>query len=359
MKAVILVGGEGTRLRPLTCNTVKAMVPVLNRPFLEHMICHLHRYDICDVVLALGYLPYQIESRIGSGENLGVNLTYSVEDSPLGTAGAVKNAEEHLGEESFYVFNGDIFCDIDLAEMLSFHQEKGAIATIALTPVDDPSAYGVVETDGSGRVEHFVEKPPKGTATTNLINAGIYILEPIVLKDVPPNSRFMFEHHLFPLLLQRGLPVYGYPSNAYWIDMGTPEKYLNLNQDLLNGRAPSFLDRGEVSNEQQIDTINQAGGPVIVGDHCVIGLRAQIVGPTVLGDGCVIGDDAVIESSVLWQNVKVGCRANLVDCIVGNDCSIGDDSRIPQGSVVGDHVVIDDECRLKSDTRIWSGTRIS
>ncbi|MDY6833763.1 MAG: NDP-sugar synthase [Chloroflexota bacterium] len=359
MKAVVLVGGEGTRLRPLTCNTVKAMVPVINRPFLEHMISHLCRYNICDVILALGYLPYQIESRIGSGTDLGVNLTYSVEDSPLGTAGAVKNAEQYLDDEPFYVFNGDIFCDIDLGDMLTFHRERGAIATIALTPVDDPSAYGVVETNGTGRVDRFVEKPPKGTATTNLINAGIYILESTLLKDIPSDTPFMFEHHLFPLLLQQGLPVYGYPSDAYWIDMGTPEKYLNLNQDLLNGRAPFFLDNNYVCNEHKTSTIDQSDGPVILGDNCVVGPGAQIVGPAVLGDGCVIGDGAVIERSVLWQNVKVGCRANLVDCIVGSDCLIGDDSRIPQGSVVGDHVVIDDECKIQGDSRIWPGTRIS
>jgi len=202
MKAVLLVGGEGTRLRPLTCNTVKAMVPVVNRPFLEHLLGYLSSHDVDDIVVTLCYLPDCIESRFGNGSEAGITLAYVMEETPLGTAGAVKNAESHL-DGVFFVFNGDIITNIDLRAMLSFHRQRNAVATIALTPVEDPSAYGVVETSGDGRVKRFIEKPPPGEAPTNLINAGIYILEPAVLRGVPQGTRCMFEHHLSPSRLSQ------------------------------------------------------------------------------------------------------------------------------------------------------------
>lgn len=223
MKGVILVGGEGTRMRPLTCNTAKAMLPVLNQPFLGHMIRYLREGGINDIIFALCYLPDNIKRYFGDGSQFGVKLTYVVEESPLGTAGGVKNAAAYL-DDLFFVFNGDIVTDIDLRAMLSFHRRRKAKATIALTPVEDPSHYGVVETNAQGRVKRFIEKPPREEATTNMINAGIYILDPQVLNDVPPRTFFMFERHLFPLLLEKGVPIYGFPCDAYWIDMGTPGK---------------------------------------------------------------------------------------------------------------------------------------
>ena len=197
MKAVLLVGGEGTRLRPLTCNTVKAMVPIVNRPFFEHLLGYLSSHGVDDIVVTLCYLPDRIESRFGNGSECGVKLAYVMEETPLGTAGAVKNAESHL-DGAFFVFNGDVMTNIDLRAMLSFHRERNAVATIALTPVENPSAYGVVETAADGRVKRFIEKPPPGQAPTNMINAGIYILEPEVLRGVPQGTPCMFEHHLFP-----------------------------------------------------------------------------------------------------------------------------------------------------------------
>ena len=343
MKAVILVGGEGTRLRPLTCNEVKAMVPVLNRPFLEHLFFYLKSHKVEDIILALGYLPERIEGYFGDGSKLGVKLTYVVEESPLGTAGAVKNVEKYL-EDSFFVFNGDIFTDIDLEAMLSFHKQKKAKATIALTPVDDPSLYGVVETDAQGRVLRFIEKPPREEAPTNLINAGIYILEPEVLGDVPPNTPFMFEHHLFPRLLGEGVLVYGYPSQAYWIDMGTPDKYLQLHWDLLGGKSLFFNKfRGKedrVGEQCSVHPTARIDGSVRIGRGCIIEAQAQILAPTVIGPGCRIQEGAIIKGSVLWHNVRVGKRVRLIDCLVGNDSLIGDDSYISEGSVLGDRVEV-------------------
>ncbi|MDI6814878.1 MAG: sugar phosphate nucleotidyltransferase, partial [Dehalococcoidales bacterium] len=210
LKAVVLVGGEGTRLRPLTYYVPKPMVPVLNRPFLEHTVAYLNKYEIEHIILALSYLPDTIQNHFGDGSRSGIRLTYCVENVPLGTAGAVKNAERYL-DSTFVALNGDIFTDLDIAGMLAFHQNKGAKATIALTWVDNPCAFGVVETDSDGCVKRFVEKPSPGQVTINWVNAGIYILEPEVLQHVPSGRHYMFEEGLFPLLLELGEPVYGYP----------------------------------------------------------------------------------------------------------------------------------------------------
>lgn len=359
MKAVILVGGEGTRLRPLTCNIHKCMAPVLNRPFLEHIINYLREYGADDIILALCHLPQSIENYFGDGSQFEVKLTCVMEDSPLGTAGAVKNAERYL-EGPFLVLNGDVFTDIDLGEMLSLHRERGAKATIALTPVEDPSAYGVVETDAQGKVKRFVEKPPREEATTNLINAGIYILDQEVLQDIPPSTFFMFEHHLFPRLLEKGVPVYSYPSNARWIDMGTPEKYLELHHDLLCGKSASPFCRQITHGKSQatIHPTAEIEGEVVIGEGCTIGSRARIKGPTVIGEGCKILEQATIKGSILWRNVRVGQRAVLKDCIIGDNSIIGDDILIPQGSVVGDNVVVKKGSNLEPGARIWPDIEI-
>ena len=362
MQAVLLVGGEATRLRPLTCNTVKVMVPILNRPFLEHMIWYLKGYGVDSIVLALGHLPGQIERYFGDGSRCGVRLTYVMEQSPLGTAGAIKNAESHL-DELFLVFNGDIFTDIDLGAMLSFHRRRKAKATIALTAVEDPSAYGVVETEPDGRVKRFVEKPPPGEATTNLINAGIYILDREVVRDIPPNTRYMFEHHLYPALLAQGVPIYGYRSDAYWIDIGTPEKYLQVQHDLLVGQCKAALPSQIAENEGHGQTVGtfihptaRIEGPVIIGSGCSIGPGVRIKGPAVIGEGCQILDGAVIEESILWSEVHVGRQATLENCIVGNGSLIGDGSCVGRGCVIGDHVVVEKGSHLDPDSKVWPDT---
>ncbi|GAH66004.1 unnamed protein product, partial [marine sediment metagenome] len=261
MKAVILAGGEATRLRPLTYNTAKIMVPVLNNPLLEHLINYLKKHSIVDIIIALGKQVEQIQSYFGDGNKFGVKITYSAEDFPMGTAGAVKNAERFL-DEPFIVFNGDIFTDIDLTAMMDLHCEKKASASIALTPVDDPTIYGVVETDAGNRVKRFVEKPSWDEVTTNMINAGIYILEPSILSYVAPNVFSMFERDVFPLLLEKGEAIYGYPSEAYWIDIGTPEKYLRLNHDLLQRYVGN--KRVKFEGESVVHPQAQIEEPVII-----------------------------------------------------------------------------------------------
>jgi mannose-1-phosphate guanylyltransferase len=352
VKAVILVGGEGTRLRPLTYYAPKPMVPVLNRPFLEHTVAYLKKHSVRDIVLALSYLPETIQSYFGDGTRSGVQLKYCLEDSPFGTAGAVKNAERYLNG-TFVVFNGDIFSELDLADMLAFHRNRKAKVTIALTWVDNPCAFGVVETDSDGRVRRFIEKPSPDRATTNWINAGVYILEPEVLRHVPPNSHYMFEKGLFPLLLELGEPIYGYSFNGYWLDMGTPEKYLQLNCDLLLGKTGSALIGGLVNDEVHsgesvvIHPSAEIIGPAIVGSNCSIGRAVHISGPVVIASNCHIGEGAIIEKTVLWKGVNIGRGASLKQCVVGNNTTIGDNAQIIDRMVVSDKVKIAGDERLE------------
>jgi mannose-1-phosphate guanylyltransferase len=355
MKAVILVGGQGTRLRPLTLNIGKAMVPVLNKPFLEHMLYYLRAHVVDDIVLAMHYRPSQVEDYFGAGGGLGIKLSYVVEENPLGTAGAVKNSEQYLGE-TFFVLNGDVFTDLDLGAMMAFHGEKEAKGTIALTPVADPTLYGVVETDERGRIQRFVEKPAPGQGRSNMINAGIYVLEPEVLRYIPPQTHFMFEYDLFPMLLEMGQPLYGYATRDYWIDIGNPEKYLRLNHDLLLGRCGrGFSCIAEASSIHPTARIRE---PVVIGRDANIGPDVLLQGPTVIGPGCKIGEQAVVEGSVLWSKVQVGRRAMLQNCIIADNCSIGDEAYVGSGSVLGADVTVARGGRLEPGTKVWPGTEV-
>lgn len=351
IKAVILAGGQGTRLRPLTCNMPKGMVPILNRPFLEHLLCYLKHHGVEEVVLALGHRSQQIEESCADGSLCGVKLTCVAEETPLGTAGAVKNAERYL-DGPFLVFNGDIFTDIHLGRMYDFHRQRKARATIALTEVEDPSHYGVVVMNARQRVQRFIEKPPRESAPSHMINAGVYILEPSVLEDVPANTPFMFEHHLFPLLLEKGAPVYGYSQRSYWIDMGTIGKYLQVHHDLLGGRCSCSIDLPQ-RGPGIVHPTARISGQVILGDGCVVGAGACIEGPASLGAGCVVGEDAHIVGSVLWEKVTVGRGARLRHCIIAANGAVGDGSVISDGSVLGEGVAIPPGVTLPPGTVRW------
>ena len=349
MKAVILVGGEGTRLRPLTCNTPKAIVPILNRPFLEHLLGYLKEHEVTDAILAIGYLPDPIQRCLGDGAQLGVRLTYLVEESPLGTAGAVKNAESYL-DGPFLVFNGDIITEIDLTAMMKRHKEVKPKVSIALTPVDNPTIYGVVETDTRGVVQRFVEKPTWDKVTTNMINAGIYILEPEVLAHIPASTPSMFENYLFPRLLEMGEPILGYPSDAYWIDIGTPEKYLKANHDLLLQQA----GRGtQAKGKSQLHPAARIEGPVLIAEGCVIAEDAKLKGPVILGPHCEIGKGAVVQGAILWHHSRVGEKAILKNCVVCSHSYVGKGSHVPDNCVLGDSVTVASENILAQGTKVW------
>ena len=333
LKAVILVGGPGTRLQPLTNDRPKSVLPVLNRPFMEYTFAYLRRFGIEDIILTLNYLPEIIRGYLGDGSRYGVRLTYCYEEEPMGTAGAIKNAEGYL-DGTFVVLNGDIFTDLDLNDMMQLHRSKDARTTISLQWVEDPSAFGVVETDNERKILRFIEKPPLSEATTNWINAGIYIMEPEVLKYVPANEHYMVERGLFPTLLNTGEPVYGYQFRGYWLDMGTSKSYLKLNRDLLSTKATSPLFDTRTGNGvyygPDVDLHPSAivTGPVLVGDGCHIGMGASITGPVVIGDGCSVEDNAVIKDAIIWNNTRVGAGAGLDNCIIGSDMDVEEERQI-------------------------------
>ena len=355
MQALILVGGEATRLRPLTCNIPKSMVPVLNTPFLDHFIHYLAKHGVNNIVLALGHLSKPIEEYFGDGSRFGVKLTYAIETQPMGTAGAVKNAERFL-ESSFLVINGDIFTDLDLTAMLDFHEGRRAKATIALTPVEDPTAYGLIETASGGRITRFLEKPSWDQVTTNMINAGTYVINKEILKRIPAGVNYSFERQLFPQLLEAGEQLFAFPSNAYWMDIGTPEKYLKLHRDLMRGEVKGYqVLQGKVVKIGQNCSINPETlivGPVFIGNNCVINRGAKVFGPVVLGNGTNLGEDSVVDSSIIWSNVRLGSKVALRECLLAND-SLLENNVNAEKTVLGDHVVISRNSKLGAGTLIW------
>ncbi|MFC2021338.1 sugar phosphate nucleotidyltransferase [Chloroflexota bacterium] len=359
MKAIILVGGKATRLEPLTINTPKALIPVLNTPFMEYVIRNLAGYEIKEIVIALGHLSVPIKDYLGDGSRFGVRLYYSIEDIPLGSAGAAKKAEKYLGE-TFLVFNGDDFIDLDFAKMIDFHRQAKAKVTIALTRVDDPTNYGLVETDADERVKRFLEKPKPEEVTTNMINAGAWLVEPEVMSPVPPETQMSFERNIFPGLLAKGEPVYAYTSPGYWMDVGTPEKYLQLHRDLLGGKSRQYAPTEKLLVGEHTEVHPSAGitGPVVIGANCSIGPRVKLIGPVVIGDGCTIREGSLIEGSVIWKNVRLESGVNLKGSIIADNCRLGAGSS-GEGVVMADNVTVASNCKLEPGSKIQPGTTVA
>lgn len=361
MKAIILVGGEATRLRPLTPNTPKAMMPVLGAPFLGYVIRRLKSHGVSEIILTQSHYAEAIKDHFRDGKSLGTRLKYVIEPVQLGTAGAVKNSEALL-DETFLALNGDVFTDLDDAALVTFHRQKKAVATIALTPVADPSSYGLIETDPDGRVRRFLEKPSPDQITTNMINAGTYVLEPEVLKRIPAGTKFSFEREVFPDLLARGEPVYAYPSDAYWIDMGTPENYLKLNSDLLGGKSrqyqPGRANAVVVGDGSKIHPEAEIRGPVLIDRNCTIKRGAKISGPAVIGAGTVVSEDAVVDNAVIWQEVRIGREAVVKSSIVASFCRLENGCRT-ENAVLGDRVTVKRQAKPAPGSRIPPGTTVS
>ena len=340
MQALILAGGKGTRLRPLTVYTPKPIVPICNRPFLLYQIDTLRRASITDITLSLSYQPNKIEQLLGDGSDYGVKLKYTVEPQPMGTAGAYKFAEDLIREPTV-VFNGDILTDLDLKAVIREHSEHKAIATIVLAPVDNPSVYGVVETESDGRIRRFIEKPKPYEITCNTINAGTYILEPKVLDLIPAGENHSFEYGLFPELLKRKEVFFAHvPSRTYWIDIGTPERYLRVNQDLLGNRV-GRIHLKERRGDFDSATAAEIDERSMIGDGCQIKPGAQIVN-SVLGQGCFVEERARVENSVIWPHTRVGTAALVSGAVVGRGCHIGRSAVVGSGSVLGDKTSLTD-----------------
>jgi NDP-sugar pyrophosphorylase family protein len=339
MQALILAGGKGTRLRPLTMHTPKPIVPIANRPFLLYQLELLKQADVRDVILSLSYQPHKIEDKLGDGTDHNVRLSYTVEASPLGTAGAYRNAES-LIRETTVVFNGDVLTDIDLNDVIGYHREREATATIVLAPVPNPTAYGLVETSNEGRVQRFLEKPKPEEVTCDTINAGIYILEPRVLDYIPEGEPFMFEYGVFPQLLERGEPFYGYVWRGYWRDIGTPASYLQANLDVLAGGV-KILDRPPASRGEKFDETAEIDSLSCVDTSCAVKAGAQVIN-SVINRNCYIEERARIENSVVRSGSRIGTGAVISDAVIGKGCHIGRAVTVGAGTVLGDKSVITD-----------------
>lgn len=340
MKAVILVGGFGTRLRPLTNHIPKNIVPFCGVPFLTYQINMLRKVGIKDITFSLGYRPDQIRKVFGEGKKHGVKLHYVVEDSPLGTAGAIKNAERYVKGHPTAVLNGDILTDLDLSQMIAFHKARKSVATLGLVEVKDPSAYGLVLTSPGGRVTRFIEKPTLEEAVANTINGGVYLFEPEVFDYIPASVPFSAERALFPYLLKMKAAFYGFVWKGYWQDIGTPEKYLTSQWDVLRGSFPVLVGgkanakRVWLGKGVKVSSGVKMAGPSIIQDGCVLEEGADIQPYTVLGPKCRIGKNAVISKSVLWDDVHVGEGVRLEEVLAGSHGRIGDRSRVMPGSVL-------------------------
>lgn len=341
MKAILLAGGKGSRLRPLTNNLPKPMVHVMNRPLIERIIKRLKRNGIDEIILSVCYQPTAIKEYFKDGEHLGIKIRYIVEDTPLDTGGAIKKAAEGINE-TFFVFNSDILSDIDIQRMLRYHKQSGAVATIAVTRVENPSAYGVIEYDANSYALSFVEKPKPGHITSNYINAGTYIFEPEILKDVPENVPVSVERQIFPDTLQKGQKIFIYKEKNYWIDIGTIEKYMQLHLDILSGeyKSNSFKFNKErifIDKTAKVDPDAKIIGPAYIGKNVVIGDKVHITN-SVIGDNVKIGKGSVIADSILWDNINVGEEVTLFNSIVKSNCNVNERECVYYSIIVRDHV---------------------
>lgn len=362
MQALILAGGEGTRLRPLTSDVPKPVVALVDRPFIAYMIEWLRGHGVDDVILACGFMADAVRAVLGDGSGLGVRLRYVHEPVPLGTGGALKYAEALLDERCF-MLNGDVLTDIDLTAQLRQHERTGARVTLALIPVEDPSAYGLVRCDDDLAVREFVEKPSPDEIDTDLVNAGAYIIEREVLSEMAAaGTRISIERELFPVLVGRGL--YGYRAAGYWMDIGTPERYLRATREILEGDVHTEIGR-RVAAAGGVLYAGDAGGvagtvhaPALIGAGCVLAADASVGGGTVLGPGVVLGPGAHVERSVLLGGCAVGAHTRISDSIIGPEAQIGERCRIEGRAVIGARVRIGAGNTLAAGVRISPGVRL-
>jgi mannose-1-phosphate guanylyltransferase len=361
LPAVILVGGQGTRLRPLTDRTRKDMLPLVDRPLLAYTFEHLARHGVGRAIVSCGYLPDQIESSFG-GEHDGMTLEYAVEDEPLGTGGAIGFAAREL-DASFFALNGDSLREADLGEMVAFHRSTGAKATILLTPVADPSRYGLVRTAPDGRVESFLEKPRPEEIDTDLINAGLYVLEPEVLELVPPGRAVSIEREVFPRLADEG-SVFGLALPGYWLDVGTPESYLQAHRDVLERIFPTRVgdalgtDFMLVDESAEVHPQAKLVPPVYVGPKAVVDAGARLGSLAVLGAGAHLAEGCLAENAVVGARTSVGAGASVVGSIVGNDVELGARCELHNLAVVGPGTRVGDGNVLDHGLRIGAGQNI-
>lgn len=359
MQAVVLIGGKGTRLRPITYTVPKAMVPLRNKPYIQYLVDSLKAAGLDGAVLSMGYLPHTIQQHFAGQDLAEFSLKYVVEEYPLGTAGGIKNTEEFLEEGPFVATNGDVLTGLDLTDVIEAHQDSDAMATITLTSVEDPSAYGLVEVDHQLRVKRFVEKPGSDGAHTSLINAGIYVLEREVLNMIPQGREVSIEREIFPELQAMG-KLRAYVSSAYWRDIGVPHSYLSASHDILSGAVGR--DNGfhytSIHQSASISKNVTLLPPVFIAEGCEVGAGATVGGRTSLGRECFIGEEAQVEGSILFDGVRVGEGTVIRNSIVGPGAIIHDDCIVRGLSVLGAGCVVEEGNVLDQVARVNPGARL-
>lgn len=363
MKAVIMAGGEGARLRPLTINRPKPMVSIVDRPVIVHIIELLKRHGITEIVVTVQYLANMIQDYLGDGSTFGVHIDYSVEEVPLGTAGAIRQAADLL-DEPFLVISGDALTDFDLSEVINFHQQSGALATLTLTRVRNPLEYGVIITDDSGRVRQFLEKPTWGQVFSDTVNTGIYVLDPQVFKFIEKGVALDWSRDIFPHMLRQGHPIYGYIIEGYWTDVGTIEEYMRASADYLSGKVnlPRLGTNigGETWAEGEVEVAPDAQlyGPIFLGHGVKVKSGVLIHGPTFIRDYTIVDTRASIDRSIVWRNSYIGERAELRGAIVGKQCNIKSRAVLFEGVVVGDGTVINSGAVIQPNVKIWPSKEV-
>src|SRR5437899_5638578 len=363
MKAVVMAGGEGSRLRPLTSRQPKPLVPVAGRPIMEHILLHLRRHQMRDVIATVQYLGASIRNYFGDGSEQGVALTYSVEDSPLGTAGSVMLARQQLNEP-FLVISGDALTDVDLGAAVRFHREHRALATIVLKPVPNPLEYGVVVVDDGGAVQRFIEKPSWGEVISDLANTGIYILDPAAFDFFRPGEVTGWSGDVFPKLLKQGEPVFGWVTSGYWEDVGSDAAYVKANFDCLEGRVQvdiPAIRKGDsvwIHEEAEVAGGARIDGPALICAGAQVRSGAWVNGPCVIGGYTTIDSGAKISNSIMWDHSYVGLNSRLRGAVVCRSVTIKNGCLLEEGSVIGGEVVLGSGVTVHANVRIWPNKEV-
>jgi mannose-1-phosphate guanylyltransferase/phosphomannomutase len=358
-----MAGGEGSRLRPLTIMRPKPMVPIVGRPVMEHILNLLKTHGITEVVVTVQYLASAIEDYFGDGSALGMHIDYSREEVPLGTAGSVKNAE-HLLTEPFLVISGDALTDFNLSEIIRFHNARHAMATLTLAHVANPLEFGVIITDDTGHIRQFLEKPSWSEVFSDTINTGIYVLDPKIFSYFDKDKQFDFSQELFPMMLEKGDPIYGYIASGYWCDVGNLSEYMKANADVLRGevktRIPGKDQGGGIWVEEGVEISPEAQifGPVYLGQDVKVRGGAVVHGPSAIGAYTIVDTSAQIDRSVLWNNSYVGDRVELRGALVGSSTSLKSKALMFEGAVIGDHSVVDESAIIQPGVKIWPNKQI-
>lgn len=363
MKAVVMAGGEGSRLRPLTLGRPKPMVSVVDKPMIEHIIDLLKRYGINDMVITLQYMADSIQSYFGDGSAFGVNIQYSIEETPLGTAGSVKQAEALL-DDTFIIISGDALTDFDLEAALDFHKARKSYATLILKRVPNPLEYGVIITDERGAIRQFLEKPSWSEVFSDTVNTGIYVIEPRILDYFETGKVFDFSKDLFPMMLEKGDPLYGYVAEGYWCDIGNLADYLRSCGDLLDGQVNLPLRGSElrpglwVDEDVEISPSAHIEGPVYLGPGVRIHNGVTIIGPSAIRDNTIVDTRATIDHSIIWRNCYIGERAELRGAILSSQCGVKARAMLFEGTVIGDDTQIDEGAVIQPGVKVWPGKHV-